>query len=400
MFRFSIYSANSTWEKKWCTFWCLVPTEQMFFQFYRKPWKDTRAKHLCSKKNRLLTRKVQQRNTGFQRKNTCRNSVNSQRKLLEAPVHIIIFNVKAMITALAGGVGAARFLTGLVELVNQKDLSVIVNTGDDIELFGLHISPDVDIVTYTLAGIVDEEKGWGIRGDTFHCLEALRKFNDETWFNLGDRDLATHIFRTNLLKNGVKLSEVTARVSRLLGLEVAILPMTDDRFETRVLIEEGLVHFEEYFVKRGGHDEVLGVEFLGGDRAKPAAGVLEAIRDAEKVIVCPSNPIVSIGTILAVNGVRDALRRTDAKKVAVSPIIAGAPVKGPADKLMRGLGFEVSAFSVAELYSDFLDTFVLDVADSAERDRIEKLGVEVEVTNTLMKSLEDKVELARTVLGT
>ena len=305
-----------------------------------------------------------------------------------------------MITALAGGVGAARFLTGLVELVNQKDLSIIVNTGDDIELFGLHISPDVDIVTYTLAGIVDEEKGWGIRGDTFHCLEALRKFNDETWFNLGDRDLATHIFRTNLLKNGVKLSEVTARVSRLLGLEVAILPMTDDRFETRVLIEEGLVHFEEYFVKRGGHDEVLGVEFLGGDRAKPAAGVLEAIMEAEKVIVCPSNPIVSIGTILAVNGVRDALRRTDAKKVAVSPIIAGAPVKGPADKLMRGLGFEVSAFSVAELYSDFLDAFVLDVADSAEKDRIEKLGIEVEVTNTLMKSLEDKVELARTVLGT
>ena len=311
-----------------------------------------------------------------------------------------MFNVKAMITALAGGVGAARFLTGLLKLVNQKDLSVIVNTGDDIELFGLHISPDVDIVTYTLAGIVDEEKGWGIKGDTFHCLEALRKFKGETWFNLGDRDLATHIFRTNLLKNGVKLSEVTARVSRLLGLEVAVLPMTDDRFETRVLIEEGLVHFEEYFVKRGGKDEVLGVEFLGGDRAKPAAGVLEAIREAEKVIVCPSNPIVSIGTILAVNGVRDALRQSDAKKVAVSPIIAGAPVKGPADKLMQGLGFEVSAFSVAELYSDFLDAFVLDVADSAEKGRIEKLGIEVKVTNTLMRSLEDKVELARTVLET
>ena len=305
-----------------------------------------------------------------------------------------------MITALAGGVGAARFLTGLLKLVNQKDLSVIVNTGDDIELFGLHISPDVDIVTYTLAGIVDEEKGWGIKGDTFHCLEALRKFKGETWFNLGDRDLATHIFRTNLLKNGVKLSEVTARVSRLLGLEVTVLPMTDDRFETRVLIEEGLVHFEEYFVKRGGKDEVLGVEFLGADRAKPAAGVLEAIREAEKVIVCPSNPIVSIGTILAVNGVRDALRHSDAKKVAVSPIIAGAPVKGPADKLMHGLGFEVSAFSVAELYSDFLDAFVLDVADSEEKGRIEKLGIEVEVTNTLMKSLEDKVELARTVLET
>ena len=311
-----------------------------------------------------------------------------------------MFHVKAMITALAGGVGAARFLTGLLKLVNQKDLSVIVNTGDDIELFDLHISPDVDIVTYTLAGIVDEEKGWGIKGDTFHCLEALRKFKGETWFSLGDRDLATHIFRTNLLNNGVKLSEVTARVSRLLGLEVTVLPMTDDRFETRVLIKEGLVHFEEYFVKRGGKDEVLGVEFLGADRAKPAAGVLEAIREAEKVIVCPSNPIVSIGTILAVNGVRDALRQSDAKKVAISPIIAGAPVKGPADKLMQGVGFEVSAFSVAELYSDFLDAFVLDVADSEEKRRIEKLGIEVEVTNTLMKSLEDKVELARTVLET
>ena len=305
-----------------------------------------------------------------------------------------------MITALAGGVGAARFLTGLLKLVNQKDLSVIVNTGDDIELFDLHISPDVDIVTYTLAGIVDEEKGWGIKGDTFHCLEALRKFKGETWFSLGDRDLATHIFRTNLLNNGVKLSEVTARVSRLLGLEVTVLPMTDDRFETRVLIKEGLVHFEEYFVKRGGKDEVLGVEFLGADRAKPAAGVLEAIREAEKVIVCPSNPIVSIGTILAVNGVRDALRQSDAKKVAISPIIAGAPVKGPADKLMQGVGFEVSAFSVAELYSDFLDAFVLDVADSEEKRRIEKLGIEVEVTNTIMKSLKDKVELARTVLET
>ncbi len=303
-----------------------------------------------------------------------------------------------MITALAGGVGAARFLTGLVKLVNEKDLSVIVNTGDDIVLFGLHISPDVDIVTYTLAGIVDEEKGWGIRGDTFHCLEALKKLNGETWFNLGDKDLATHIFRTNLLRSGLHLSEVTARVSRLLGLEAAILPMTDDKFETRVLIEEGSVHFEEYFVKRGGKEEVLGVEFLGSDRAKPAAGVLESIRDAELVIVCPSNPIVSIGTILAVNGVRGALRHADAKKVAISPIIAGAPVKGPADKLLRGLGFEVSAYSVAKLYSDFLDTFILDVADYAERGRIEKLGIEVKVTNTVMKSLEDKIELARTVL--
>jgi LPPG:FO 2-phospho-L-lactate transferase len=303
-----------------------------------------------------------------------------------------------MITALAGGVGAARFLTGLVKLVNEKDLSIIVNTGDDIEMFGLHISPDIDIVAYTLAGIVDEEKGWGIRGDTFHCLETLRKFNREVWFNLGDKDLATHVFRTNLLKNGLRLSEVTAQISHALGLNVAILPMTDDKFETRIITEMGSVHFQEYLVKREAKDEVLGVEFLGADNANPAPSVIESIREAELAIICPSNPIVSIGTILAVKGVRDALRRTDAKRVAISPIIAGAPVKGPADKLLRGLGFEVSAYSVAKLYSDFLDTFILDAADSAEKDKIEKLGIEVKVTNTLMKNLEAKIALAKTVL--
>jgi LPPG:FO 2-phospho-L-lactate transferase len=303
-----------------------------------------------------------------------------------------------MITALAGGVGAARFLTGLVKRINEKDLTIIVNTGDDIELFGLHVSPDIDIVTYTLAGIVDEEKGWGIKGDTFQCLEALRRLNQEVWFNIGDRDMATHIFRTSLLKKGLKLSEVTAEISKALGLKMAISPMTDDKFETRILTKDGSIHFQEYFVKRGAKDEVLGVEFLGADNAKPAAGVLDSIRDAELVIVCPSNPIVSIGTILAVNGVRDALRHTEAKKIAISPIIAGAPIKGPADKLLRGLGLEVSAYSVAKLYADFLGTFILDAADSAEKTRIEKLGIEVKVTNTIMRSLEDKVQLAKTAL--
>jgi LPPG:FO 2-phospho-L-lactate transferase len=303
-----------------------------------------------------------------------------------------------MITALAGGVGAARFLTGLVKLVNEKDLSIIVNTGDDIEMFGLHVSPDIDIVAYTLAGIVDEEKGWGIRGDTFHCLEALRRFNREVWFNLGDKDLATHIFRTNLLKNGLRLSEVTAQISHALGLNVTLLPMTDDKFETRIITEMGSVHFQEYLVKRGAKDEVLGVEFLGAEIANPAPGVLESIRKAQLVIICPSNPIVSIGTILAVKGVRNALRHTDAKRVAISPIIAGAPVKGPANKLLRGLGLKVSAYSVAKLYSDFLDTFILDAVDSAEKDKIEKLGIEVKVTNTLMKNLETKIALAKTAL--
>ena len=306
--------------------------------------------------------------------------------------------MKDVITALAGGVGAARFLTGLVKLVNEEDLSIIVNTGDDIELFGLHVSPDVDIVTYTLAGIVDEAKGWGIKGDTFQCLEALRRLNQEVWFAIGDRDLATHIFRTNLLKGGRKLSEVTAEVARALGLKMAILPMTDDKFETRIVTANGSIHFQEYLVKRGAKDEVLGVEFLGADNAKPAAGVIDAVMNAELVIVCPSNPVVSIGTILAVKGIRDSLKQTGAKKVAISPIVAGAPIKGPADKLLRGLGLEVSAYSVAKLYADFLDTFILDTADSAEKERIEQLGIEVKVANTIMRTLEDKVRLAEVVL--
>jgi len=306
--------------------------------------------------------------------------------------------VKKLITALAGGVGAARFLTGLVKLVKEEDLTVIVNTGDDIELYGLHISPDIDIVTYTLAGIVDEDKGWGVRGDTFHCLETLKKLNGEAWFALGDRDLATHMFRTGLLRKGLKLSEVTSLITKALGLKVKVLPMTDDRFETRILTREGSIHFEEYFVKNDSQDEVLGVEFVGADLAKPALGVVEAILDSEIVIVCPSNPVVSIGTVLAVDGVREALRQTSARRVAVSPIVAGAPIKGPADKLLRGLGFEVSAYSVAKLYADFLDMFVIDVADASEKGRIEELGIEVKVTNTIMRSLDDKVALAKAVL--
>jgi len=303
-----------------------------------------------------------------------------------------------MITALAGGVGAARFLTGLLKLVKQEDVSVIVNTGDDIEMFGLHISPDIDIVAYTLAGIVDEDKGWGIRGDTFQCLETLKKFGLETWFALGDKDFATHIFRTDLLKKGFTLSQVTREICCVLGLKVNILPMTNDKVETRIKIEEGSVHFEEYLVKRQAKDKVLGVEFVGAVNAKPSPKVLDSIMNSEVVVICPSNPIVSIGTILSVDGIRDALSKTSARVVGVSPIVAGAPIKGPADRLLRGLGFEVSAFSVAKLYADFLDTFVIDNMDAAEKSRIEKLGITVKITNTIMKGLEDKVRLAKTVL--
>ena len=303
-----------------------------------------------------------------------------------------------MITALAGGVGAAKLLVGLVQLIDPKNLTVIVNTGDDILLHGMHISPDLDIAAYSLAAIVDEEKGWGIKGDTFHCLKTLKRFTGFEWFNLGDRDIATHIYRTDLLKQGNTLTEVTNKVCSALGIEATILPMTDSQFETRIITKDCTMHFEEYMVKLGAKDEVLGVEFFGSENAQPATGVVEAIEKAERVVVCPSNPVVSIGTILSVKGIREALRKTKASKVGVSPIIAGAPIKGPADKLLRGLGHEVSAFGVAELYADFLDTFVIDVADASSRDRIEGLGLKVKVANTLMRSLADKVQLAKVIL--
>jgi len=303
-----------------------------------------------------------------------------------------------MITALAGGVGAARFLQGLVRVVPEKDVAVIVNTGDDIELYGLHISPDIDIVMYTLSGKVDEDKGWGIRGDTFHFLETLGKYGLETWFRLGDRDLATHVYRTHLMKNGLALSEATARLCQALGLNVKILPMTNDRFATKIVTDSGVMHFQEYLVKRGAQDKVMNVVFEGVEEAKPAPGVIESILGSDVVVVCPSNPIVSIGTILSVKNVRDALKKTKAEVVAISPIVGGHPIKGPADKLMKGLGLEVSAYSVAHLYRDFLDKFIIDRVDEAQKKHIESLGVQVIVTNTIMKTLEEKVQLAKVTL--
>jgi LPPG:FO 2-phospho-L-lactate transferase len=303
-----------------------------------------------------------------------------------------------MITALAGGVGAAKFLQGLVRVVPENEVKVIVNTGDDIELYGLHISPDLDIVMYTLAGIVDEEKGWGIRGDTFHCLETLRKYGLDIWFNLGDRDLATHIYRTQLLKNGLSLSEVTERLCQALGLSVKILPMTNDRFATKIATDKATMHFQEYLVKRGAQDRVVNVVFEGAEEVQPAPGVVDSILESDMIVICPSNPIVSIGTILSVKNVGTALRETNAKVVAISPLVGGHPIKGPADKLMQGLGLDVSAYSVAKLYQDFLDAFIIDHVDEAEKEHIKSLGAEVVVTNTIMKTLEDKMQLAKVVL--
>ena len=307
--------------------------------------------------------------------------------------------VSRKITCLAGGVGAAKLLQGLAKVVPEEGITVIVNTGDDIELHGLHISPDLDIIMYTLAGIVDEVKGWGIEDDTFHCLDMLRRYNCETWFKLGDKDLATHLYRTKLLKEGLKLSEVTAKLCQKLGLPEKIVPMTDDKFETRILTDRGEMHLQEYMVKHGMRDNVVGVRFVGVDHAEPCQEALNAILEASGIIICPSNPIVSIGTILSVNGLRDALRTTEAKVIAISPILAGTVVKGPAEKLMRGLGMEVSAFSVANLYKDFLDVFILDTIDKDLKERIETLGVQAVVANTLMKTIEDKIRLAEVVLS-
>jgi LPPG:FO 2-phospho-L-lactate transferase len=303
-----------------------------------------------------------------------------------------------LITALAGGVGAARFLQGLIKIVPEKEVTVIVNTGDDIQLYGLHISPDLDIIMYTLAGIVDEKKGWGIQGDTFHCLDLLQKYGYETWFKLGDRDLATHIHRTLLLKGGLSLSEATGKLCRSLGLKVKLLPMTNDKFETHIKIDKDAIHFQDYLVKRGAQDKVIDVLFEGAEKAQPTLGVIDSILNADTIILCPSNPVVSIGTILSVKGVREGLRETRAKVVAISPIVGGAPIKGPADKLMRGLGLEVSAYSVAYLYRDFLDVFIIDNMNRTEKERIEELGLRVIATNTIMKSPRDKVKLARAAL--
>jgi LPPG:FO 2-phospho-L-lactate transferase len=302
------------------------------------------------------------------------------------------------IVVLAGGVGAAKFLQGLVNIVSREDFSCVVNTGDDMILHGLHISPDLDIIMYTLAGIVDDEKGWGVSQDTFNCFEALRNLGLDEWFRLGDKDLATHLYRSELLSAGLSLSEVTAGLSKRLGVRSRLLPMTNDKFETWVQTDAGWMHFEEYYVRRGFRDEVRDVQFRGADSARPAPGVLEALADAELVIIAPSNPVVSIGTILAVQGIRETLQRREKPVVAISPIVAGSPLKGPADKFMLHRGVEVSPIGVARLYRDFLDLMILDHADKELIDEIGAMGIDAVATNTVMRTLDDRVRLAEVVL--
>jgi len=303
-----------------------------------------------------------------------------------------------MIVVLAGGVGAARFLQGVVQVVPQEQLTVIVNTGDDRDFYGLYVSPDSDIVMYTLAGMVDETHGWGVRDDTYNTMQQLTQYGEDDWFMLGDRDLATHIHRTHLLRQGKTLSEVADNIRTQLRLGLRVLPMSNQPIATHIKTPAGLLHFQEYMVKRRTVDEVQDVVFVGAKEAKPAPGVLEALKEAEAILIAPSNPIVSIGSILSVPGVHDVLHEASGMVVAVSPIIGGTPIKGPADKLMSGLGLDVSAVGVARHYRDFLDVMVIDEQDKNLVTAIEDLGIPTTVTDTIMRDSATKKALAQTVL--
>lgn len=304
-----------------------------------------------------------------------------------------------MIIVLAGGVGAARFLEGLVRVIDPEELFIIVNTGDDEEFYGLHVSPDIDIVIYTLAGIVNPKTGWGISGDTFNCLDMLSKYGYDTWFNLGDKDLATHIHRTFLLRQGCSLCEVTEKIRKAFGLKCKIVPMTNEFVKTKVITEQGELDFQVYFVKRRTQDRVINIRFQNIERAKPVPGIIDAINDADGIIIAPSNPIVSIGPILSIRGIRDALQSTKSKIVAISPIVGGKTIKGPADKMMASLGYDVSPYGIAELYKDFLDVLIIDNIDRHYKEKIESLKINAIVTNTIMSTLEDKINLAKVAIS-
>jgi LPPG:FO 2-phospho-L-lactate transferase len=304
-----------------------------------------------------------------------------------------------MLVALAGGVGAARFLRGLVRVLPPTEITAIVNVGDDTELHGLHISPDLDTVLYTLAGAINAETGWGLTGETWTVMEALEKLGGLTWFRLGDKDLATHFFRTQRLAEGETLSQVTTELTRSWGVDVHLVPVSDDPVRTRLQLVDGPeIAFQEYFVRLHHDVAVSGVRFDRAESARPAPGVIDAIAAASSIVVCPSNPVVSIGPILAVPGVRDVLAARREQIVAISPIVAGAALKGPADRLLTELGFESSAVGVARWYASWVGTLVIDEADAALASAVESEGVRCIVAPTIMSTVERAASLAQTVL--
>ena len=303
-----------------------------------------------------------------------------------------------MITVLTGGTGGAKFVDGLRQIVAPEELTVIVNTGDDLLWWGLYVSPDLDSITYMLAGKLSQERGWGVKGDTFYCLQAMGQLGQPIWFHTGDRDVATHIFRSKLLSDGKTLSEVTAEIAGRLGIKARILPMSNSRVETRVGTPVGELSFQEYFVERWYQDPVESIRYAGASDAEPAPGVIDAIRGSEAVILAPSNPVSSIAPIMAVPGIREALRESRARIAAVSPIVAGAAVSGPAGILMQAQGLPVSIAGVAEFYHDFLDLLVVDSKDRRMAEELQKSGMKVHCTQTLMRTQEDRIALAKAVL--
>jgi LPPG:FO 2-phospho-L-lactate transferase len=311
-----------------------------------------------------------------------------------------------VLVALCGGVGAAKMLSGLVNVVPPDEITAIVNVGDDMVLHGLHISPDIDTVTYTLAGMDNRETGWGVAGESWTVMEELGRIGGEDWFRLGDRDLATHLFRTGRLSAGEALSAVTSELCRRRGVGVRVLPVTDDPVRTRVRLSEVTslgpagteVAFQDYFVRLHHDVAVRGVRFDGSEAARPAPGVVEALALADIVVVCPSNPVVSIGPVLAIPGVTDVLVERRARVVAVSPIVAGAALKGPADRLMAELGAEASVVGVARLYAPWVGTLVIDEADAALAAAVEAEGVRCVVAATVMRTPALAAALARVVI--
>jgi LPPG:FO 2-phospho-L-lactate transferase len=302
------------------------------------------------------------------------------------------------VVLLAGGVGASKLAVGLSRTVEPEKLTIISNVGDDENVFGLHVSPDIDIVTYALVGLVDESKGWGVAGDTFSCDSFLGRLGEKPWLLLGDKDLAVNLVRTTLLKEGLRLSQITQRIAASLGVRGRIIPATDNPLTTFLDTDAGPMSFERYYVKEAQRPEISGVSYAGSGFAEPAPGILEAMEEADIVIFAPSNPIASIQPILSVKRIRAALARSSAFRVAVSPIIAGRTIKGPADRMMKALGYEVSPVGVAQFYGGLLDCMILDEADAPSKDEVSSLGVKAVACDTLMTDLESKVRLADSVL--
>ena len=298
-----------------------------------------------------------------------------------------------MIVVLTGGTGGAKFVQGLQQVLRPEDITVIVNTGDDLGWWGLHVSPDIDSVVYALAGILSSDRGWGVEGDTFSCLDWMKQLGAPGWFQLGDRDLATHLRRTHLLREGRSLAEATAEIAASFGVRSTISPMSNDRVETRVMSSIGDLSFQEYFVRERFQVEVQDVRYAGAESAHAAPGVAEAIMRADVVFIAPSNPITSIGPLLAIAEISEALKKTSATVVAISPIVGGAAVSGPAGALMQAYDLPVSPYGIAKYYRDFVDILVIDKQDAGITPA--KIGeVEIASANTLMKRTEDKAALA------